>query len=204
MTHYYSEHQKSALKLRKINAFLRGNNLEFYTGAGIFSHKRIDPGTKLLIESCIIKQGWKVLDFGCGYGAVGIAIAKAFQSVKIVMTDINNRAIKLCLKNVKLNKINAEVKQGNLFEQIKEKFDTILVNPPQKAGKKACFSIIEQSVNYLKKGGLLQLVARHQKGGKSLEKKMKDVFGNVETKQKKSGYRVYVSKLTTKADRKIF
>lgn len=203
MVHYYSEHQKSSLRLRKINVVLRGNNLEFCTGSGVFSPNRVDPGTKLLIESCIIKPFWEVLDFGCGYGVVGIAIAKAFPRVKVVMTDVNKRAIKLSLKNVKLNKIKAEVKQGNLFEKVKKKNYTILVNPPQKAGKEVCFSIIEQSFKYLKDNGLLQLVARHNKGGKSLEKKMKSVFKNVKTIAKKSGYRVYVSKkLTTYTDKK--
>lgn len=193
MVHYYSKHQESQLRLRKIKAVLRGNELEFYTGSGIFSPDRIDPGSKLLIESCIIKPGWGVLDFGCGYGAVGIAIKKKKNKTKVVMTDINKRAVKLALKNVKLNKVEAEVKQGDLFELIEYKFDTILVNPPQKAGKEICFSIIEQSVNYLEKNGLLQLVARHNKGGKSLRKKMKEVFGNVEAIARKSGYRVYVS-----------
>ncbi len=196
MEHYYSKHQKSALKLKKINAILRGNELEFYTGSGIFSPDRVDPGTKLLIESCIIKPKWKVLDLGCGYGAVGIAIKKQFP-VKVVMTDINKRAVKLALKNIKVNKVDVEVKEGNLFEKIKGKFDTILVNPPQKAGKEICFKIIEESYNYLEKNGLLQLVARHQKGGKSLEKKMKEVFWNVRTIARKSGYRVYISKVTT-------
>lgn len=196
MSHYYSEHQKSQLRLGKINVFLRGNELEFYTGSGVFSPKRIDLGTKLLIESCIIKPDWKILDFGCGYGAVGIAIAKAFP-VKVVMSDINKRAVKFCLKNIKLNKIKAEVKQGNLFEKKTKQFDTILVNPPQKAGKELCFSIIEESFNYLKINGLLQLVARHNKGGKSLEEKMKIVFGNVKVIARKSGYRVYISELTT-------
>ncbi len=203
MPHYYSKYQKSPLKLRKINAFLRNNNLEFYTGSGIFSPDKVDFGSKLLIESCIIKPNWDILDLGCGYGAIGIAIQKDFPRTRVVMTDINKRAVKLALKNINLNNIKAEVKQGDLFEKIKEKFDTILVNPPQKAGKEICFSMIEQSFDYLKDGGLLQLVARHNKGGKSLKKKMESVFKNVKTIEKKRGYRVYVSeKLTTKADRK--
>jgi len=203
MVHYYSEHQTSPLKLRKINAFLRNNNLEFYTGSGIFSPDKVDFGSKLLIESCIIKPDWDILDLGCGYGAVGISIAKAFPRARVFMTDINKRAVKLALKNITLNNIKAEVKQGGLFEKIKEKFDTILVNPPQKAGKEICFSMIEQSFGYLKDGGLLQLVARHNKGGKSLKKKMESVFKNIETMEKKKGYSVYISqKLTTKTDRK--
>jgi 16S rRNA (guanine1207-N2)-methyltransferase len=73
-------------------------------------------------------------------------------------------------------------------------FDTILLNPPQTAGKKLCFELIEESKAHLKKDGLLQLVARHNKGGKDLSKKMLEVFGNVEPTAKEAGFRVYVSK----------
>ena len=62
------------------------------------------------------------------------------------------------------------------------------------AGRKICFKIIEDAKQHLKKGGTLQLVARHQKGGGQLEKKMQEVFGNTEVLSKKSGFRVYLSK----------
>lgn len=192
--HYYSEEQESELRLRKIKALLKGQVFNFYVGAGVFSGKKIDKGTTILIENAIIKNNSKVLDFGCGYGAVGIAIAKTFSGTKVLMTDINRRAVKLARMNVKFNMISADVVQGNLYEKIKGKFNTILVNPPQTAGKKICFEIIEKSKDFLEKNGLLQLVARHNKGGKVLEEKMKEIFGNVKEIVKKAGYRVYVSK----------
>ncbi|MCK5139036.1 MAG: extracellular solute-binding protein [Thermodesulfovibrionia bacterium] len=77
--------------------------------------------------------------------------------------------------------------------KIKDKFNTILVNPPQTAGKEICFQIIDNAKNHLKERGLLQLVARHNKGGSVLEKRMNQVFGNVEQVAKGSGYRIYVS-----------
>ena len=55
------------------------------------------------------------------------------------------------------------------------------------------FRMIEESHQYLEAQGLLQLVARHNKGGRQLEKKMEEVFGNVKQIAKKSGYRIYVS-----------
>jgi 16S rRNA G1207 methylase RsmC len=61
------------------------------------------------------------------------------------------------------------------------------------AGRKICYKIIEEAKKHLKKNGTLQLVARHQKGGKMLEKKMQEAFGNVEAIAKKSGFRVYLS-----------
>ena len=195
MQHYYSEKQTSPLRLKKIKAILRGISFEFYTASGIFSPKKIDRGTKILIERLIMEKDWKVLDFGCGYGPVGITTAKCFPETQVLMIDINRRAIQLANMNIKLNNLsNISAKYSNLFENIDQKFDTILVNPPQTAGRKLCFEIIGQSKKYLEKDGLLQLVARHNKGGSELSKKMKEVFGNVNEIAKKSGYRVYISK----------
>jgi 16S rRNA G1207 methylase RsmC len=193
--HYYSEKQTSILRITEIEIALKGNNLKFSTGSGVFSIGKIDRGTRLLIEKCIIEPDWEVLDLGCGYGPVGISIAKAFPSTSVLMTDINQRAIKLSRMNIKQNNIqNIKTKQSDLYNKITEKFDTIITNPPQSAGKQVCFEIIKQAKDHLKKGGLLQLVARHNKGGKELEKKMKEVFNNVKDTAKKSGYRIYVSK----------
>lgn len=194
MAHYYSKEQPSPLKIKKISARLLGNELEFYTGSGVFSKKKIDKGTQILIEKCNIKKDGKVFDFGCGYGAVGIAVAKAFPAAKVFMSDINKRAVKLAKMNVNLNIAdNATVFYSDKFEKINEKFDIILLNPPQTAGKDICFQMIEEAKKYLNKNGLLELVARHNKGGKELSKKMHQVFGNVKDIAKKSGYRVYVS-----------
>ena len=192
--HYFSEEQESALIPRKIAARLRNNDFEFWTGAGVFSGKKIDKGSELLANECIIRENWRVLDLGCGYGPVGIAIAKSFPSAEIVMTDINKRAAKLARMNKKLNSIqNASVVQGNMFDKVSGKFDAILFNPPQTAGKDVCFKMIELSKQYLNKGGLLQVVARHNKGGKSISEKMNSVFGNLKEAAKKSGYRIYIS-----------
>ena len=73
-------------------------------------------------------------------------------------------------------------------------FDTILLNPPQKAGKDVCFRMIEEAPNHLKEDGTLQIVATHNKGGKTLAKKMEEVFGNVDSIVKKGGVRVYLSR----------
>lgn len=193
--HYYSEKQTSVLKLKEISARLRDIDLEFFTASGVFSGKKVDKGTMLLANDSIIEDGWRILDLGCGYGPVGIAVAKAYPDTEVVLTDINNRAVKIARMNKKRNKAaNISIVQGDMFEKVTGKFDTILLNPPQTAGKDICFQMIEKSKGFIKSGGSLQIVARHNKGGKSLSEKMKSVFGNVEGTSKKSGYRIYMSK----------
>lgn len=195
MPHYYSEKQTSPLRLCKIKSAIMGKVFEFYSGSGVFSKKKVDNGTRVLVENCIVKNSWKVLDLGCGYGVIGVVIGKMFPKTIILMVDVNKRALKLAKMNIELHNIeNAEVKYSNLYSTVKGKFNTIIVNPPITAGRKLCFRIIEEAKEHLEKNGLLQLIARHRKGGKILGEKMLEVFGNMEEKAKSGGYRLYISK----------
>lgn len=193
MPHYYSEHQEGELHLKKIQAQILGRTYTFWTSSAVFSKDKADAGTLLLADHMELKQGQDVLDMGCGIGILGIVAAGRIGG-KIWMSDINRRAVMLAKKNVALNKVKAKISQGNLYEPIeKNDFDVILSNPPQSAGKEICFSLIEGARSHLKEGGNLQLVARHNKGGKTLSEKMKEIFGNVDVIVKQSGYRVYIS-----------
>ena len=193
MEHYYSEQQKSLTKLRKIKQKIKGHEFGFYTASGIFSKEKVDKGTLILAENMQIAKNSDVLDIGCGIGVLGIVAAKLFNA-NVVMSDINKRAVMLAKKNIELNNVKADIYHGNLYEKInKNDFDVILSNPPQTAGKDVCFQLIEKSKNYLKTRGTLQLVARHNKGGATLSRKMQEVFGNVKVIAKKAGYWVYLS-----------
>ena len=193
MEHYYSREQKSKFDTRKITQKIKNEKFEFFTSSGVFSKDDVDKGTLILADNMDIPENSKILDMGCGIGILGIAAAKLFDA-NVVMSDINQRAVKLAKMNSKLNNVKAEVSQGNLYEKIKyDDFDIILSNPPQNAGKEVCFRLIEGAKNHLKVVGNLQIVARHNKGGKTLSKKMEEVFGNVKVVAKKAGYWVYVS-----------
>lgn len=197
MTHYYSENQDSPLHLKTIEENLRDNDMRFLVASGVFSKSKVDDGSRVLIENIELQGKEHILDLGCGYGPVGIALARDYPDIKVSMTDTNKRALMLAKKNVPLNNLDKkrfEFFQGNSFEPVEEKsFDVILLNPPQTAGKKLCFSMVEDSINYLNEAGIFYLVARHKKGGQSFEKKMQEVFGNVEAIAKKKGFRVYMS-----------
>ncbi len=183
--------------MKRFSTLLRGTSFTFFTAPGVFSKHRVDPGTKLLIESFIVKPYYKkLLDLGCGYGVVGIAAKTFYPNLDVYLTDINERAIFLAKLNAKENKVKVKIFHGNLFEAFNFKkpfFDIILLNPPMSAGMKLCKEMISQSYEWLKDRGSLQLVARHKKGGKRLMLFMKEVFGNVETIAKKAGYHVYLS-----------
>jgi len=147
-----------------------------------------------LVDKCVVKEDWKVLDLGCGYGVVGIVIGKIFPKTKVLMVDFNRRALKLAKMNLELNNVeNAEIKHSNLYSSVDGNFNTIIVNPPITAGRKTCFDIIEGAKERLEKKGILQIVAKHRKGGKVLGEKMIDVFGNMDVIAKGAGYRIYTS-----------
>jgi 16S rRNA (guanine1207-N2)-methyltransferase len=194
--HYFTKKQTSEFKPEKIKVNVLGMELTIETSGGVFSPKQLDIGTKLLIESAIIRDGWKILDFGCGYGVVGIALKKKYPGIEITMSDVNERAVRLATMNATQNKVDATIMQSDIYANPTldmMRFDTILLNPPQTAGKLTCIRMISDSKSHLNKGGLLQIVARHNKGGESLSKKMEEIFGNMAETGKKSGYRVYVS-----------
>jgi len=193
--HYYSEKPDCKLEQKKINIILRGNKLELLLSSGVFSKSNVDKGTQLLIQSAIIQPKWKILDFGCGNGIVGIAIAKAYPDCGVLLSDVNERALETAQKNILLNNLkNAKAVKSDMFENIKSKFDAILLNPPQTAGKEICFQMIEESKQHLNKSGLLQFVAREKKGGKALNNKMNDIFKNCLVIGESSGYNVYAGK----------
>lgn len=194
--HYFSEKPTSRLKLGILRCQLREKNFEFITAAGVFSPKKIDKGSLLLIENMKIADGERALDLGCGYGPIGITAAALAPHGHVVLTDVNERAIWLAKKNIKHNKIhNAEVRKGYLYETAPEKFDCILTNPPVRVGMETLFKIIEGAKEHLNSGGTLQIVVRTKHGAKRISGKMNETFGNVYELTKKGGYRVYLSRM---------
>ncbi len=190
--HYFSKKPISRLKVKEISGTIRGFPVVLRLGSGTFSAKKIDSGSRLLAEAMQIKSNDSVLDLGCGTGIVGIIAAKLTKQ-DVVLTDINKRACMLAEENTK-GMDNIKIVCGNMYEKVAgRKFDVILLNPPQTAGKDVCFRMIEQAKEYLNPMGSLQLAARHRKGGETLSRHMKEVFGNLDTLAKKGGYRVYIS-----------
>ncbi|MBI4145283.1 class I SAM-dependent methyltransferase [Candidatus Woesearchaeota archaeon] len=195
--HYYARKHKTAFTRSLIHAHLRGADFVFETGAGTFSKTRIDKGTQLLIDEFIVTPGMRILDLGCGYGPAGIAIKKTCSQCTVVLTDVNKRAVTLTKKNAALNGVEVDVRSGDSYEPVKDEFfDAILLNPPQTAGRELCNQMIEHGKARLDTDGEFWLVARHNVGGRMFEQKMEEVYGNVETIARQSGYRVYRSKKT--------
>lgn len=193
MDHYFSTKPKSRGVREKIRIQVRGVSFYLYTASGVFSKTRLDPASRLLIESVSLKEGMRVLDLGCGYGVVGVTLKILQPALHIVLSDVNKRALALAKANLKLNDLNADVIESDAYENIKGCFDMILVNPPQKAGKDKCAELVLKAPDYLGMNGKLFLVGRHNKGGKHLQSIMKKAFGNAKSCAHKGVFRVYCS-----------
>jgi len=193
MEHYYSEKQSSEFKPAKIKIRLKNDLFEIYSAQGVFSKSKLDIASKLLIESSQVPENGDILDIGCGYGIIGISLLRNNSHINITFSDVNERALELTKMNLKKLGYKGKVIKSDVFKNISEKYDCILSNPPMAAGRKICFKLIEDAKKHLNDRGSIQIVARHQKGGKVLMNKMKDVFGNVDTVAKSSGFRVYKS-----------
>lgn len=196
--HYFSEKPASEKRYGIVIASMRGREYAFLTCSGVFSPTKIDAGTWLLVDSMQIRPTDRVLDIGCGYGVLGIVAANIARGGFVTLIDVNERAVELAKKNIRRNNVlNAKAKRGSLYAPVSgEKFDAILCNPPFSAGMETVFSIISGGREHLNPGGSMQVVARHSKGGRRVEEKMRETYGNCEIIGRRGGFRAYLSRLS--------
>lgn len=188
MEHYYSQNPSVSHNENKIRYRIEEIELELITDAGVFSKKRVDFGSDLLINS-IPQISGKVLDIGCGYGVIGISLSHLNPSSEVTMIDINERAVELANRNIQLNNIkNAKAIQSNGFENVNGTFDVIVSNPPIRTGKKVIYPIFEQSIEFLNNNGSIYLVIQKKQGAKSAFDKLESIYGNCEVINKDAGY----------------
>jgi 16S rRNA G1207 methylase RsmC len=190
--HYFAEQPKSEARFGLVRTCLRGKPFEFVTASSVFSIKRVDLGTRVLIEAMVLPESGCVLDVGCGYGAVGIAAAAFNSRLRVVMTDVNRRAVLLARQNAERNHVcNVEVKQGNLYARVQDFcFDCVMLNPPVSAGMQTVEELIRGAPAVMACGGTFQMVIRSKIGKKTLPQIFTETFGNCKVLAIESGYRV--------------
>ena len=187
MGHYFvnDDNLKSEIREFKIN-FLN-QDFVFKTDNGVFSKGELDYGTYLLLTTVLnLDIKGKVLDLGCGYGAIGVVISK-LKNTKVTMVDVNKRAVHLSKMNVSDNKCDCLVINSDGYLNVSDKFDYIITNPPIRVGKTKLYELMIDSKNYLNENGVIYLVIRKEQGAKSLIKDMSEYY-NVNVLEKSKGF----------------
>ena len=186
--HYYTQTPESESHPRRFTAAPLGRELAFWTDAGVFSKGEIDKGTALLLENLPPLTG-RVLDLGCGWGAVGVTLKAAQPHLEITMCDVNQRALDLSRRNLKENHLEAEVCLSDGLTALDGKaFEAVVSNPPIRAGKQVIYDLFRQSFDHLTPGGRLFLVIRKQQGAESAITYLKTFFQEVVTLKKGGGF----------------
>ena len=191
MEHYFTNNPTSKSEERLIEYRIKDKIIKFISDNGVFSKGHVDIATNFMLNVITEENiSGKVLDVGCGYGAIGITLSKFFD-IEVTMLDINERALALANKNVKLNHLeNIKIIESDGFEKITDEYDYIITNPPIRAGKAVIYKMYEDAYKHLKNGGKLYLVINKKHGAPSTKEYLTQIFGNCEILDKKTGFHV--------------
>lgn len=194
MSQYYDPHPLSKSKEKVISFEIFDYKISLLTDNGVFSKNRVDEGSLAFLKAIIpLHLGKRILDIGAGYGTIGLTIAYIKTEVSVDLTDVNERALTLCQNNAKnlnvLDRVN--IFPSNIYENIQGPYDSIVVNPPIRAGKEVTYAMYEGAKQYLIDGGSLYLVIRKAQGALSAQKFIQSIFGNCTLIDRKKGYYIY-------------
>ena len=186
--HYYTAAPSSQHEERSFRAVFAGRVLAFDTDAGVFSKQHVDPGSELLCRALPEDLSGRVLDMGCGWGAMTIMTLAKCPDVVMTMADVNERALGLAVSNVAKNRMEATAVLSDGFESIEGEFDAVITNPPIRAGKSVIYKMFEDAKAHLREGGALYLVIRKQQGAPSALKYLKELYAKAEVIEREGGY----------------
>jgi 16S rRNA (guanine1207-N2)-methyltransferase len=194
MSHYFQDDPNLVSNIKEITFEINGITMKLLTDNGVFSKNNVDEGSYAFLKVLLpLDLGNRILDLGCGYGTIGLTLAKANEEARITLADVNPRAVALCERNAGLLNLSPRVTilQSDIYEKIEGPYDSIVVNPPIRAGKKVTYRMYEEAKQYLIDGGSLYIVIRKAQGAESASKYIETIFGNVTLLKREKGYYIY-------------
>ena len=168
--HYFVSDPSLPEKRRRIGVELRGRPVDVVTAAGVFSPGDLDKGTAALLRTVPDPQGTDLLDIGCGWGPITIALAQVAPEARVTAVDVNQRSLQLTAENAR--SLGLTGVEAALPQDVPEgrTFDTIWSNPPIRVGKDALHEILTTWLPRLNPGGTAWLVVQKNLGGDSLQR----------------------------------
>ena len=197
MKHYYTNNEDLISEPEQFIFTYRGKELIFTSDHGVFSKKMIDFGSRVLLDAIELDEGKStLLDVGCGYGTFGVALKSAYPALEIDMIHVNERALLLAKQNLAANNLEANVYLSSVYENVTNKYDVIVTNPPIRAGKETVTKILVEAKEHLNLHGEIWVVIQKKQGAPSAKKNLESVFGNANVVKKDKGY--YILKAINK------
>lgn len=194
--YYYSKNPDVRHEEKTFDFRLLGFNMKFITDNGVFSKSTVDFGSRVLLEAVDgLELGKRVLDVGCGYGPIGLSLAKRHPEAEVEMVDVNELALSLAQRNAEENGIeNVRIHESDMYGSVEGRdFTAIVTNPPVRAGKDVVHGILLSGIEHLAVGGTITAVLQKKQGAPSARKKMQEVYGNCEVIAKDKGYYILQS-----------
>lgn len=194
MSHYFKDDPNLASNIKTITYEVNGLTMNLFTDNGVFSKGKVDEGSLTFLKVILpLDLGNNILDLGCGYGTIGLTLAVAKKEARVTLADINTRALTLCKKNADAYNLSQRVTilQSDIYTKIEGKYDSIVINPPIRAGKSVTYKMYEEAKQYLIDGGSLLIVIRKAQGAESAAKFIESIFGNVKLLDRHKGYHIY-------------
>lgn len=191
--HYFTANPKVASHESEFIVNIRGMKLRLATDRGVFSRARLDRATEVLLKTLALPVDARVLDLGCGYGPLGIVAARLAPAGRVVMVDVNARAVALARRNVVLNSLtNVDVFEGDGIQPVRGmSFTDALTNPPFRTGKSTVYRLLGEVHTVLEPGGRLWVVARNKQGAPSLKTYLQQFFTSVADVARSGGIHVF-------------
>ncbi|MDI6770961.1 MAG: methyltransferase [bacterium] len=203
--HYSTPAPRSTPKTREQRVELRGRVWAFQSVSGVFAHRRFDAGTHLLIDAIEVRRDDRILDLGCGYGAVGLVAAALATRGRVWLVDLNRRAAWMAHVNAAAHGLtNVCVLVGDGAAPFRDgSVDLVVTNPPIRAGRRVVTEFIEGAWRVLRPGGRFYMVVRTAQGALTLARLVAGRFGEARQVRAAEGYRVYEARRKHDAKAKV-
>lgn len=193
-SHYFSEQPDTPLQRRTFSAQLWGREVELITANGVFAGEGVDRGTAVLLRESAIPQGSpRVLDLGCGYGTIALAVALHCPGAVVDAVDVNERALTLCRENAAALGVSDRVRVLRPGDaDVDERYDEIWSNPPIRIGKDALHALLLGWLPRLAPAGVARLVVSKNLGADTLQRWLGEQGWVCERAASDKGFRVLV------------
>jgi 16S rRNA (guanine1207-N2)-methyltransferase len=170
--HYFTSAPGAAERRRMIKVRLWGTDMQLVTAAGVFSPDALDRGTAVLLRASPVPAGSpRLLDLGCGYGPIALALALHCPEARVDAVDVNERALALCRDNASALGVADRVRVSRpecIDSDVR--YDEIWSNPPIRIGKEALHALLESWLLRLQPSGVARLVVGKNLGADTLQR----------------------------------